>query len=86
MGHGAGYVYPHGNEEGWVDQQYLPDEITNERYYSPTQHGHEAELSDYDRGGEWLTGRGETDEKGFRRPRQQQMTVWDLVAVVSQSV
>ena len=45
LGHGAGYVYPHGNEEGWVDQQYLPDEITNERYYSPTQHGHEAELS-----------------------------------------
>ena len=45
LGHGAGYVYPHGNEEGWVDQQYLPDEITHERYYSPTRHGHEAELS-----------------------------------------
>ncbi len=45
LGHGDGYVYPHGNEKGWVDQQYLPDDITHERYYSPTEHGYEAELS-----------------------------------------
>ena len=26
LGHGAGYDYPHDHPEGWVAQQYLPDE------------------------------------------------------------
>ena len=46
LGHGDGYVYPHGTEEGWVDQQYLPDEISDERYYSPSQNGYEAQLTE----------------------------------------
>ncbi|HAF69022.1 MAG TPA: hypothetical protein DCL16_07855, partial [Acidimicrobiaceae bacterium] len=49
LGHGDGYIYPHGTEEGWVDQQYLPDDISNERYYSPTRNGYEAQLIDQQR-------------------------------------
>jgi putative ATPase len=45
LGHGKGYVYPHDSDIGVVRQQYLPDELRDTRYYSPTQHGHEREVS-----------------------------------------
>ena len=51
LGHGDGYSYPHSTEEGWVEQQYLPDDISHERYYSPTQNGYEAQLAE--REGKW---------------------------------
>ncbi len=34
LGHGEGYEYPHGHG-GWVEQQYLPDELSGRRYYVP---------------------------------------------------
>jgi len=42
LGHGTGYDYPHAHEAGWVEQQYLPDELVGRRYYRPTTHGEEA--------------------------------------------
>ena len=42
LGHGAGYVYPHDEPEGWVDQQYRPDEIEqadDSAYWRPTGRG-----------------------------------------------
>ncbi len=33
LGHGVGYIYPHGMENNYVNQQYLPDEIKNRVYY-----------------------------------------------------
>ncbi len=45
LGHGKGYRYPHDSDIGVVRQQYLPDELRDTRYYSPTQHGHEREVS-----------------------------------------
>ncbi|MBF4616510.1 replication-associated recombination protein A [Clavibacter sp. VKM Ac-2873] len=45
LGHGAGYRYPHDADIGVVTQQYLPDELVGRTYYSPTQHGHERDLS-----------------------------------------
>jgi putative ATPase len=45
LGHGKGYVYPHDSDIGVVRQQYLPDELRDTRYYTPTQHGHEREVS-----------------------------------------
>src|SRR4051794_37883082 len=45
LGHGAGYEYPHDHPDGWVDQQYLPDEQAAKRYYSPTEHGAEAAVA-----------------------------------------
>ena len=45
LGHGDGYVYPHDDETGWTPQQYLPDELVGTRYYSPTDHGFEAQVA-----------------------------------------
>ncbi|HEY5663501.1 MAG TPA: replication-associated recombination protein A [Ilumatobacter sp.] len=46
LGHGVGYEYPHADERGWVDQQYLPDGLTDRRWYRPSRHGHEQEIAD----------------------------------------
>jgi putative ATPase len=42
LGHGRGYAYPHDDPAGWVDQQYQPSELSDRRYYDPSEHGHEA--------------------------------------------
>lgn len=34
-GYGVGYKYPHDFENGWVNQQYLPDKIKDKTYYIP---------------------------------------------------
>jgi putative ATPase len=40
LGHGDGYVYPHDAPEGWVAQQYRPEEIEESaRYWRPTGRG-----------------------------------------------
>lgn len=36
LGRGAGYLYPHNYDNGWVPQQYLPDRLKNKNYYQPT--------------------------------------------------
>ncbi|QZY53336.1 replication-associated recombination protein A [Leucobacter tenebrionis] len=46
LGHGKGYVYPHSDPRGVSRQQYLPEELVDRVYYSPTQHGNEREVSD----------------------------------------
>jgi putative ATPase len=46
LGHGKGYSYPHDDPAGWVAQQYLPDEIAQMKYYDPSGHGYEAEVSE----------------------------------------
>ena len=46
LGHGDGYDYPHEHDRGWVDQQYLPPELANRRWYQPSPHGAEAEVSE----------------------------------------
>jgi putative ATPase len=38
LGHGDGYVYPHDAPEGWVSQQYRPDDREG-RYWEPTGRG-----------------------------------------------
>jgi putative ATPase len=44
-GIGVGYRYPHDFEDADVDQQYLPDELRDRRYYLPTDQGYEATLA-----------------------------------------
>ncbi|MDE0803453.1 MAG: replication-associated recombination protein A [Acidimicrobiales bacterium] len=44
LGHGKGYRYPHDDPRGWVEQQYLPDEVRDQTYYEPSGHGFEADL------------------------------------------
>lgn len=41
MGYGKGYQYAHGDKEGLVDQEHLPEEIAETRFYEPTGRGYE---------------------------------------------
>ncbi|WP_044894692.1 replication-associated recombination protein A [Bacillus alveayuensis] len=45
LGHGKGYKYPHDYPNGWVYQQYLPDELVNVQYYVPKESGDEKYLA-----------------------------------------
>ena len=45
LGHGKGYVYPHDADLGVVEQQYPPSELLASRYYEPTEHGNERDVS-----------------------------------------
>ena len=44
LGHGSGYEYPHDHPDGWVPQQYLPEEVQGRTWYEPTDHGFEQEI------------------------------------------
>ena len=46
LGHGKGYRYPHDFEDHFVEQQYLPTELSGTRYYRPTDNGVEAQLKE----------------------------------------
>lgn len=46
LGHGVGYKYAHDYPEHYVKQQYLPDEIKEERFYEPTEIGYEKEIKE----------------------------------------
>lgn len=41
LGHGQGYLYPHNYPNGWVKQEYLPNELKNTIYYEPKVAGEE---------------------------------------------
>ena len=45
----VGYRDPHDDPRGWVEQNYLPDELTDTRCYEPSGHGHEAEVAEHPR-------------------------------------
>ena len=47
-GYGKGYDYPHNHPSGWTRAQYLPDELLEVDFYTPTNRGKEAEF------GKWL--------------------------------
>jgi putative ATPase len=44
-GIGVGYRYPHDYEGADVQQQYLPEELADRRYYLPTDQGYEATIA-----------------------------------------
>jgi putative ATPase len=43
-GIGVGYKLPHDYEGGDVEQQYLPDDLADRRYYEPSEQGWEARI------------------------------------------
>ena len=45
-GIGVGYKFPHDYEGHDVEQQYLPDEIADRRYYLPTDQGYERTIGE----------------------------------------
>lgn len=44
LGHGLGYKYAHDYKNNYVKQQYLPDELKDEKYYIPSDSGHEKNI------------------------------------------
>ena len=45
LGHGAGYRYAHDEPHAVAAQQYAPDELTDARYYHPSDRGNERDLA-----------------------------------------
>ncbi|MCR4990726.1 MAG: replication-associated recombination protein A [Lachnospiraceae bacterium] len=46
LGRGLDYLYPHDFDNNYVDQQYLPDEIKDKRFYNPSDNAHEREIKE----------------------------------------
>lgn len=46
-GNGTGYKYAHDYPGHYVEQQYLPDEIKDERFFEPGLNGYENRIHDY---------------------------------------
>ncbi len=46
LGNGKGYKYPHDYKEGYVAQEYLPQEFRGKKYYQPSDHGYEKEIKE----------------------------------------
>ncbi len=47
LGHGIGYKYAHDYPNNYVEQQYLPDGLTDRVFYHPSENGYEAEIVNY---------------------------------------
>ena len=47
IGHAVGYLYPHDDPRGVVQQRYMPEGLDNARYYQPTDHGAEKRIQSY---------------------------------------
>ena len=51
LGHGLGYKYAHIYPKHFVEQQYLPDGLTDRRFYVPSDQGYEKQIKEHMR---WL--------------------------------
>ena len=47
LGHGEGYLYPHEFENNYVNQQYLPYELTGREFYRPSGNGYEVKIREH---------------------------------------
>ena len=47
LGHGEGYVYPHNYEKHYVEQQYMPYELTGSKFYRPGDIGYEKKIQEH---------------------------------------
>jgi len=47
LGHGSEYKYPHSYKDGYVRQDYLPENVKREKYYDPSSLGDEQRIKEY---------------------------------------
>lgn len=47
LGYGHGYEYPHDLERGFSPQQYLPEELWDQKFYEPVDRGFEKTIRQY---------------------------------------
>ncbi len=53
LGYGKGYAYAHDFDRGYQKQNYLPEEVRDEIFYEPSDHGFEKNIAQYLK---WLRG------------------------------
>ncbi len=46
LGYGAGYRYAHDYQEGYVEQDYLPEQLKGRQFYEPAGHGYEKTIKE----------------------------------------
>ncbi len=51
IGYGKDYEYAHDGSKGWVEQEFLPEEIKGEKFYEPSERGFEKRIKEFL---EWL--------------------------------
>jgi len=59
LGYGKGYKYAHDFRNGYVAQEYLPDEIKDRKFYDPAGHGYEKYIKERM---EWVKGKKKEEE------------------------
>ena len=47
LGHGTGYKYAHDYPNNYVEQQYLPYELSGREFYTPSGNGYEAKIREH---------------------------------------
>jgi putative ATPase len=47
LGRGENYLYPHNYKNNYVEQQYLPDQLKNVTFYTPSENGYEKQIKEY---------------------------------------
>jgi len=47
LGHGEGYKYAHIYKNNYVEQQYLPYELTGKEFYTPSGNGYEVKIREH---------------------------------------
>lgn len=47
LGHGTGYKYAHDYPNNYVNQQYLPYELTGKEFYHPSGNGYEVKIKEH---------------------------------------
>ncbi len=63
IGHGVGYLYPHDDPRGWVEQQYLPDDLVGTAFYEEVPRGRERVWAE-----QWRARRGESPQEASEPP------------------
>jgi len=46
LGHGKGYLYPHDYPDAMVEQDYLPERLPGQPYYTPAERGDEKAIGE----------------------------------------
>ncbi|MDE7334446.1 MAG: replication-associated recombination protein A [Lachnospiraceae bacterium] len=54
LGHGTGYLYAHDYPDHYVEQQYLPYELSGKEFYHPSGNGYEVKIKEHMK---WLKSR-----------------------------
>jgi putative ATPase len=46
LGYGKDYLYAHDFQGSYVEQQYLPEELKDRKYYHPSENGYEQKIQE----------------------------------------